>query len=732
MSGTAGAAAAPAAPQPTVWPYSQCKHLYGGRTPAALAAMPPELATMRSRRAAADAPPPPKVLVHTSSRAVVPLCLHAAEVADVGSRPSTLDDGEPVPPPFESAALGYVEPVQHTMAYALPSYCFDKVPLDNLHRAIQRDERFCVWGIFDSHLHAYAWERGFVATQVNVHQKAKKDPVLNRERPRLFYLQHIGDLSMAAYPDAAAAAAAEAATAAVAAPRPLGGAAGMPARTPRADAEEAAPPSSTDTPAFTMDHIAPFLGPDGCVPTAGGSAAAAPTGARRTARGFYVLTVYPSSDYVNHYARMVHQSMETMKRGSAATLLEVRRFPLVEELVPVWTQLGAIDIRDSDLVVMGHVRDYHESLAAMDAEWPAEGDAVAAAKFKAAAAAAAADPLLPARGAHGAAAAPNLTDAVRRACRDVLADALRPANVGAATGGALSGEATGVLPAGDLDCGGNAPSGGAAATGDAPMASAGGVAPWWRLFEPPSTVGDEAFQPPHEREVRRLAETWTGDGHIGGAPWFPVDRSHPVITMDFLLALQQQALRNAVPEIATQVLRTDSGEVPTDRPRHAPGMGSFATPPARTLTQTMADHMALDDGDLSHFADVLPSHLTLPRLDAALKWSNYGWASLDLAHADCAQSPASRSLPIKRILFLGVRYSYWGNGIAPIVQHIYSKTQVGGRVCVCVCVDRASWVPLSVHSLRRVPGGSPPALRIQPVTPSCPCSTLFTRPSAAR
>ncbi len=54
------------------------------------------------------------------------------------------------------------------MAYALPQYTQTKVPMEHLHRAVQRDERFCVWGIWDGHVVSYAWARGCVEEGVCV------------------------------------------------------------------------------------------------------------------------------------------------------------------------------------------------------------------------------------------------------------------------------------------------------------------------------------------------------------------------------------------------------------------------------------------------------------------------------------------------------------------------------------------------------------------------------------
>ena len=73
---------------------------------------------------------------------------------------------------------------------------------------------------------------------------------------------------------------------------------------------------------------------------------------------FYVLTVFPGSDYIYHYARMVHQVLEMMNRGSAKTLLEIRRFVDVEASLAQCTGLEHVPIQQGDVVLMGHVKDY--------------------------------------------------------------------------------------------------------------------------------------------------------------------------------------------------------------------------------------------------------------------------------------------------------------------------------------------------------------------------------------
>ena len=141
--------------------------------------------------------------------------------------------------------------------------------------------QFCVWGIFDGHIIAYARKRGFKATylpeatETEKKKRMKKDgitKILNGERPRLFKL------------------------------------------TPFDSHDE-------------EDY-------------------------------FYVLTVFPGCDYIYQISRMVHQVMEMMTRGSAKTLLEIRRFVDLENHLAKWTGLEHVPIQEGDIVVLGHVNDY--------------------------------------------------------------------------------------------------------------------------------------------------------------------------------------------------------------------------------------------------------------------------------------------------------------------------------------------------------------------------------------
>jgi hypothetical protein len=87
-----------------LWPYQRCRELYQGNA-----------YTGDKRRL--------NLVVNTSSIAVEPACLLREELAEYFTHRSTAA----MVPPFRSAALAYVEPVDHTMAYALPRYCLNKV-----------------------------------------------------------------------------------------------------------------------------------------------------------------------------------------------------------------------------------------------------------------------------------------------------------------------------------------------------------------------------------------------------------------------------------------------------------------------------------------------------------------------------------------------------------------------------------------------------------------------------
>lgn len=118
--------------------------------------------------------------------------LHAAELTAVlaaRTRETT--------PLFDTASMSQVSPVDHTATYALPSYCTSKVPLSHICQAVQHDERVCVWGIPDLHIVEYAFERGFLATLIDTRKKRKSEPLLNRERPRLYRLQSMDALARA-------------------------------------------------------------------------------------------------------------------------------------------------------------------------------------------------------------------------------------------------------------------------------------------------------------------------------------------------------------------------------------------------------------------------------------------------------------------------------------------------------------------------------------------------------
>ena len=103
----------------------------------------------------------------------------------------------------------------------------------------------------------------FIATLIPTRTKAKRDVVLNAERPRLWYLQAAADVSAACRTG----------------PQVPSGGAGA------------------------GSGVGAGTGAGGGMTASG--AAAAVDAALASVKGFYVLAVFPGLDYVMHYARMV-------------------------------------------------------------------------------------------------------------------------------------------------------------------------------------------------------------------------------------------------------------------------------------------------------------------------------------------------------------------------------------------------------------------------------------------
>lgn len=55
-----------------------------------------------------------------------------------------------------------------------------------------------------------------------------------------------------------------------------------------------------------------------------------------------------------------------VRPGCSRALLEVRRFPALERSFTEWSGLGGVPIGRTDIVVLGHVRDYYSRLRALD------------------------------------------------------------------------------------------------------------------------------------------------------------------------------------------------------------------------------------------------------------------------------------------------------------------------------------------------------------------------------
>lgn len=325
----------------------------------------------------------------------------------------------------------------------------------------------------------------------------------------------------------------------------------------------------------------------------------------------------------------------------------------MQEHFAEWTDLGQLDLQPTDMVIMGHVRDYHASLAAMDAEWPV-ADATSAPAAPPAATGGAGTGTAAGGAAAGAAAMPVateesavLTPKVMESCRGILVDNLVSSLASAA--------ASAPPPAAGSD--GTAPLADGAASPPASPDKRPTFAPWWRLFKQPPAVGNAAFQPPHEHDTQRLARVWaerTGT---------PAEAS----SMDFLLSMQQRALRNLLPGVVTDVFHKKTvaaggvnrsvGFLPL-RATSDGGLGSAGGP--RSLTQIMSTWAAEDvyAVDMPSLESCTEAQLTLRAVDEQALWYNYAWAVLELNHGAAAAGPDARAMPIRRIFFLGVRYRF--------------------------------------------------------------------------
>jgi predicted dehydrogenase len=502
-------------------------------------APPPPAAPVESIQGMLGRPPgrgPPSILTYAEcanlytdptissfSSSLSSSCLLDAELAHV-QRERAARRSRPVPP-FEAANLSFVEPVAHTSAYALPSYCLSKVPVEHLHRAVQRDEPFCVWGMLDAHVVEYCWQRGHVARHVPTASKPKSDALLNRDRPQLFFVQPAAGLALALQ---------------------KGG--GLPA------ALEAVP-------------------------------------------GFFVLAVFGGSDYAHHFARMVIQTMEAMKRGACA-LVELRRFTALENDLPRVTRMDCLDVSSGDVVVLGHVRDYRERLLQLDATWlscdPARGAAQGS----------------PDQEVH--------FDAARlAACAHVLREQRRQQQQQQqqqrARGGATSG---------------------AAAAPDEPLPP---LRAWWSLFAPAPASGGggggggeagAAFEPPLHAEC--CAEVVRTEALRRGNDSFSVDVAARVVAekdaplLVLLLKTQHAKLVQALPYLLGRAAGATAAE--------------FAFTP-----------------------DTLP-------------WCAWVTEALTVAHGGLCVPPAPGAPPVRRVFFLGLRLSYWGNTCLHIARWLYEKT----------------------------------------------------------
>jgi hypothetical protein len=209
----------------------------------------------------------------------------------------------------------------------------EQVPVEKLHRALQRDQRFCVWGMPDLHVQEYALERGYIAT----HCRLQVDPfyATRQEVTALGWLssppqfldsldpprEALQILLLARMRDSEACIRMYLSNALVLVTFTLA-LSGLihPLRTHAHSAVNLLPQVKTKTdPLFNCERPRLFyLQKVADVIDAINKSRQGPRGAPTTdpatclsddgpVPGFYVLSVFPGKDYVHHYARMVHQ-----------------------------------------------------------------------------------------------------------------------------------------------------------------------------------------------------------------------------------------------------------------------------------------------------------------------------------------------------------------------------------------------------------------------------------------
>jgi hypothetical protein len=73
-------------------------------------------------------------------------------------------------------------------------------------------------------------------------------------------------------------------------------------------------------------------------------------------KSFIILTVFPGKDYVNHYASLLKNSIESKMPGLSADILSVFRYPEIEENIYAWSGLAEMNIvQENDVIIIGYL-----------------------------------------------------------------------------------------------------------------------------------------------------------------------------------------------------------------------------------------------------------------------------------------------------------------------------------------------------------------------------------------
>jgi len=76
---------------------------------------------------------------------------------------------------------------------------------------------------------------------------------------------------------------------------------------------------------------------------------------KKNSHHFFIFTVFPGKDYVDHNASLIRNYIERRKPNISRKILKVYRYPLVEDNVYVWTGIKASKVvRDGDIVLTGY------------------------------------------------------------------------------------------------------------------------------------------------------------------------------------------------------------------------------------------------------------------------------------------------------------------------------------------------------------------------------------------